>query len=313
MTEDHDIHRDGGRETDRRRFMGLLAAGTAAAVSQQTASATPIVSVAAAAVAGSTDVPSAFDQMIKLRASLDPRPVYMWLVGKRYLLLPGGRSLPLCGMVNCSITRCTRKAPDAFDLLVHEYNYNTDFATGRWRDELVMPVTGRAVPSPVGKGPPVRHEWRAAYAYQGSLAGAGEFPPEAIRKYGADADLTIDRKVHPGEVFGDEIAFTNDWYLRVAPRQANTKGWWVRELSTVRGSLQAARDPREVYVPSRTAYSIVYDVLPWMQLDDVGGTVLTTASGGKTTSAAELPEAIREIFMQRNPEALGDPERLLRE
>jgi hypothetical protein len=270
------------------------------------------VPIAAGAPAANWQDPrSLLDSMLKLRASLDERPVYMWLLGHRYLVMPDGRSLPLCSMSNCSVTRSVRTADDAFELTVLEYNYNTPFGTREWRDSLVMPLTERTVGAPRGKAEPVRHEWRLRTEYEGRLDGSKEFPDTVHQRYGADAQLTIDRKIHPPDVLGDEIAFTQDWYLRLAPRDPARRGWWVRELSTVRGALRAVLDPRQRYVPSRTSYSIVYDVQPWMQLDGVGGHVLTTAVGGKATRADELPEELRRLMAQRDPEALGDPDRLL--
>ena len=252
-----------------------------------------------------------FETFLKLRASLDERPVYQWLLGHRYLMLNDGSSYPLCQMSNCSIARTRRKGAGAFELTLVEYNYNTDFDSGEWRDTLRMPVTGREVAVPQGRAEPVRHEWRRQYAFEGRLADSHEFPPSTHERFGADAQLTIDRKLYRPERLGDEIAFTQDWYLRVAPRQAGRKGWWVRELSTVRGDARQALDPRQMCIPARTSYSIAYDFHPWMQLDGVPGHVLTTAVGGKAQHADELPGAIRRIMSQRDPGSLGDPRALL--
>ena len=64
--------------------------------------------------------------MLKLRASLDARPVYMWLPGHRYLVMPDGRSLPRCSMLNCSVTRSIRKSDEYLERTVLEYNDNSD-------------------------------------------------------------------------------------------------------------------------------------------------------------------------------------------
>lgn len=300
-SDDHSFH-------ERRQVLGLL--GAAMGVGGLGA-ADAFAAAAAPATRDWQDARTLLDSMLKLRASLDARPVYMWLLGLRYLVMPDGRSLPLCSMSNCSVTRSVRTADDAFELTVLEYNYNTPFGSREWRDSLVMPVTGRSVPAPQGKTEPVKHEWRLRSAYEGRLDGSHEFSKAVHERYGADAQLTIDRKIHPPDVLGDEIAFTQDWYLRVAPKDPAKRGWWVRELSTVRGALREVLDRRQQYVPSRTSYSIVYDVQPWMQLDDAGGHVLTTAVGGKATRASDLPEGLRRLMAQRNPESLGDPERLL--
>lgn len=298
-----------GVSTGRRRTLALLgAAGTAAGLS-------PVVHAAAATAAAAPafrNPREEFDAFVRLRGSLDERPVYMWLLGKRYLVMNDGRALPLCSMYNCSITRARRKSADAFELTVVEYNYNTDFATGEWRDTLTMPVTGRQVPAPQGRAEPVHHEWQPRYAFEGLLRESTEFPPSTHERFGPDAQLTIDRKVHPVERLDGELAFTQDWYLRVAPRDPAKQRWWVREVSTVRGDARAAMDPRVSYVPSRTSYSIVYGVQPWMQLDGVPGHVMTTAVGGKATRADELPASIRRIMSERDPGSLVDPEKLLR-
>jgi hypothetical protein len=300
-SDDHSVH-------DRRQLLGFLGAGLAlGALDGSDATAAPT----APAGRNWQEPRTMLDSMLKLRASLDARPVYMWLLGHRYLVMPDGRSLPLCSMSNCSVTRSVRTADDAFELTVLEYNYNTPFDSREWRDTLVMPLTGRAVAAPQGKAESVKHEWRLRTAYEGRLDGSHEFSEPVHQRYGADAQLTIDRKIHPPDILGDEIAFTQDWYLRIAPKAPGKRGWWVRELSTVRGALRDVVDRRQKYVPSRTSYSIVYDVQPWMQLDDVGGYVLTTAVGGKATRASELPEGLRQLMAQRNPESLGDPERLL--
>lgn len=252
-----------------------------------------------------------FETFLKLRASLDERPVYQWLVGRRYLMLNDGTSFPLCAMANCSIARTRRKDPDSFELTLVEYNYNTEFESGEWRDTLRMPVTHREVAVPQGRAEPVRHEWQRQYSFEGRLADSHEFPPSTHERFGADAQLTIDRKLYRPEVLGDEISFTQDWYLRVAARQPGRKGWWVRELSTVRGDARHALDPRAMCVPGRTSYSIAYDFHPWMQLDGVPGHVLTTAVGGKVECADELPEGVRRIMSRRDPGSLGDPRKIL--
>lgn len=252
-----------------------------------------------------------FEAFLRLRASLDERPVYKWLVGHRYLMLNDGSSYPLCAMSNCSIARTRRKGADSFELTLIEYNYNTDFETGEWRDTLRMPLIDRSVAVPQGRAEPVRHEWRRQYAFEGRLADSHEFPPTTFERFGADAQLTIDRKLYRPELLGDEIAFTQDWYLRVAPRQPGKRGWWVRELSTARGDARRALDAREMCVPARTSYSIAYDFHPWMQLDGLPGHVLTTAVGGKAEHADELPEGIRRIMSRRDPGSLGDPGMLL--
>jgi Protein of unknown function (DUF1838) len=294
---------------DRRQVLALLGAGMGLSALGSTGS---VAASAPAAARDWQDPRTLLDSMLKLRASLDARPVYMWLLGHRYLVMPDGRSLPLCSMSNCSVTRSIRKSDESFELTVLEYNYNTDFETREWRDSLVMPVTGRAVPTPQGRAEPVRHEWRLRYAYEGRLDEAHEFSEATLERYGADAQLTIDRTIHPPDILGNEIAFTQDWYLRVAPADRGKRGWWVREVSTVRGALRDVVDRRQNYVPSRTSYSIVYDLQPWMQLEGVGGYVLTTAVGGKAARAGDLPEGIRRLMAQRNPESLGDPERLLK-
>ena len=294
---------------DRRQVLALLGAGMGMSALGPTESAAAPTPVAAQ---DWQDPRTLLDSMLKLRSSLDARPVYMWLLGHRYLVMPDGRSLPLCSMSNCSVTRSIRKSDQSAELTVLEYNYNTDFETREWRDTLVMPITGRAVPTPQGRAETAKHEWRLRYAYEGRMDDAHEFSAAALERYGADAQLTIDRKIHPPDILGDEIAFTQDWYLRVAPTDPGKRGWWVREVSTVRGALRDVVDRRQQYVPSRTSYSIVYDVQPWMQLDGVGGYVLTTAVGGKATRAGDLPEGIRRLMAQRNPESLGDPEALLK-
>lgn len=252
-----------------------------------------------------------FEAFLRLRASLDERPVYKWLVGHRYLMMNDGTSYPLCAMSNCSIARTRRKDADSFELTLVEYNYNTEFDSGEWRDRLRMPFTHREVAVPQGRAEPVRHEWRRQYAFEGRLADSHEFPPSTFERFGADAQLTIDRKLYRPELLGEEVAFTQDWYLRVAPRQPDKRGWWVRELSTVRGEARRALDPREMCVPARTSYSIAYDFHPWMQLDGVPGHVLTTAVGGKAERADELPDGIRRIMSQRDPGSLGAPHLIL--
>lgn len=293
---------------DRRQMLGLLGAGfglSALGVADAAGTAR------GANVQDWKDPRTLLDSMLKLRASLDERPVYMWLLGLRYLVMPDGRSLPLCSMSNCSVTRSVRTADDAFELTVVEYNYNTPFGSREWSDALEMPLTGRKVQAPQGKAETVKHEWRLRTLYEGRLDGSSEFSEVVHQRYGPDAQLTIDRKIHPPDVLDGDVAFTQDWYLRVAPKAPGKRGWWVRELSTVRGALRDVLDTRQKYVPSRTSYSIVYDVQPWMQLDDAGGHVLTTAVGGKAVRASDLPEGLRRLMGERNPESLGDPERLL--
>jgi hypothetical protein len=292
----------------RRRALALLGAGAAGLLT----AATPTASRAATPSAGIPDQRAQFDAFVRLRGSLDERPVYMWLIGRRYLVMNDGRSFPLCGTSNCSITRARRQADDAFELTVMEYNYNTDFTTGEWRDALPMPITGRQVPSPQARADPVHHVWRPRHAFEGRLRESTEFPPSTLDLFGGDALLTIDRKVHAPELMDGEIAFTQDWYLRVSPVDASKKGAWVREVSTVRGDARAAANPRENCVPARTSYSIVYGIPAWTQLEGVPGHVLTTAVGGKATRAADLPPSVRRLMSQRDPGSLGDPETLLR-
>jgi hypothetical protein len=66
-----------------------------------------------------------------------------------------------------------------------------------------------------------------------------------------------------------------------------------------------------LYAESRTSYAITYAFQPWMQLDDQEGWVVTAGIGGKTDDRDKVPESILRILAARNPEALGDPRRLL--
>ncbi len=253
------------------------------------------------------------EAVVKLRGSLDERPVWLWLIGKRYVVTPDGRSLPLCSVYNVSLTRWRRESPQGYGITVLEYNYNTDFDTGLWRDTLVMPLTGRAVPAPVGRAEPVLHHWSMRHQYEGPLAQAGEFSAAAVEALGADSALTIDRRIHGPESLGDEVSFVQDWFLRIRPPvpAPGRRGWWVREVATVRGSRRDVDDPSILFAESRTSYSITYGFQPWMQLDDQEGWVVTAGIGGKADDRDKVPASILEILAARNPEALGDPVRLL--
>ena len=265
----------------------------------------------ASAAPGAAD--GRLEAVVKLRGSLDERPVWLWLIGKRYVVTPDGRSLPLCSVYNVSLTRWRRESPQGFGITVLEYNYNTDFATGLWRDTLVMPLTGRAVPAPVGRAEPVVHHWSMSHRYEGPLGEAGEFSAATVASLGADSALTIDRRIHGPEALGDEVSFVQDWFLRIRPVAPvpGRRGWWVREVATVRGSRRDIEDPAVLYAESRTSYAITYGFQPWMQLDDRQGWVVTAGIGGKTDDRAKVPESILRILEQRNPEALGDPRTLL--
>jgi hypothetical protein len=251
--------------------------------------------------------------VVKLRGSLDERPVWLWLIGKRYVVTPDGRSLPLCSVYNVSLTRWRRESPQGYGITVLEYNYNTDFDTGLWRDTLVMPLTGRAVPAPVGRAEPVVHHWSMSHQYEGTVGKAGEFSAATVAAMGADSALTIDRRIHGPEALGDEVSFVQDWFLRIRPAvpAPGRRGWWVREVATVRGSRRDVEDPSVLYAESRTSYAITYAFQPWMQLDDQEGWVVTAGIGGKTDDRDKVPESILRILAARNPEALGDPRRLL--
>jgi hypothetical protein len=278
---------------------------------------TPATAVARADDAGPTvldlDDPEArLEAIVKLRGSLDPRPIWVWLIGRRYAITPDG-VLPLCSVYNCSVVRWQRTARDRFDLPVLEFNFNTDFVTGEWREELVMPVTGRAVKVPVARSEVVRHKWKLASRFEGTLAGAGEFPDGTLRRFGAESRTRIDRKVHGPEWLADEVAFTQDWLLRVEPAVPGIPTVDIREIATVRGFVRDVADPRVLSAPSRTAYSIVYGFPEWTHLQDVPGHVLTSGVGGKASSSDELPAGIRQLLALKHPEALGNLERLLPE
>ncbi len=303
----------------RRQVLGLLGAGIATATAPPGDAAAGRRPGAAAATPapgpGGLDLDDPkvlLDSVVKLRGSLDARPVYVWMIGRRYVLTPDDRAHPLCAVRNVSITRWRRIADDAVELSVLEYNYNTDFASGEWRDSLVMPITGRSVRMTTAPAELIRHRWSLRHQFEGRLEDANEFPPTAQQRYGAGAQLTIDRTIHPPELLGDEMAFTQDWYLRIAPQVPDKAPWFVREVATVRGAIAGVADRRQPFVPSRTSYSIVYGFQPWMQLEGVQGQVFTAGFGGKTTGAGDLPRSIHQLLAAKNPEALGDPERLLR-
>lgn len=295
---------------DRRRILATLgAAAVAAFASRSVIAAAPEVA-ASRPVLDLEDPNARLDAIVKLRGSLDPRPIWVWLIGRRYAITPDG-VLPLCSVYNCSVVRWQRVARDRFELPVLEYNFNTDFVTGEWRDELVMPVTGRRVKAPAPRVDVVRHTWQLDYRFDGTLAQAAEFPDSTIRRFGAESRTRIDRKVHGPEWLGDEVAFTQDWRLHVDPAVQGIPTVDIREVATVRGSVHDVADPKVVCAPSRTAYSIVYGFPEWMQLQDVPGHVLTSGVGGKATSGDELPVGIRQLLALKHPDALGDLERLL--
>lgn len=291
-------------------MLATLGAAAVAAFASNTVTAAAREAAASRPVIDLEDPDARLDAIVKLRGSLDPRPIWVWLIGRRYAITPGG-VLPLCSVYNCSIVRWQRTARDRFDLPVLEYNFNTDFVTGEWRDELVMPVTGRRVKAPAPRVDVVRHKWQLDYRFDGTLAQSEEFPESTIRRFGAESRTRIDRKVHGPEWLGDEVAFTQDWLLHVDPAVPGIPTVDIREIATVRGSVHEVADPKVVCAPSRTAYSIVYGFPEWMQLQDVPGHVLTSGVGGKATSGDELPAGIRQLLKLKHPEALGDLERLL--
>jgi hypothetical protein len=300
------------RSAGRRRALAALGAAAVASLAP--------TSLPAAARAGSAgparldldDPETRLEAIVKLRGSLDPRPIWVWLIGRRYAITPDG-VLPLCSVYNCSIVRWQRTARDRFDLPVLEFNFNTDFVTGEWRDELVMPVTGRAVKAPAPRSDVVRHKWKLASLFEGTLADAKEFSDATLRRFGAESRTRIDRKVHGPEWLADEVAFTQDWLLRVEPAVPGIPTVDIREIATVRGLVRDVADPKVVSAPSRTAYSIVYGLPEWTQLQHVPGHVLTSGVGGKASNSDELPAGIRQLLALKHPEALGNLERLLPE
>jgi hypothetical protein len=298
-----------GFDPERRRL--LQTAGLAAGVA---ALGGPLLAepqrITGAGVPPPGDAKAVFDAIVKLRGSLDDRPVLIWMTGRRYAVLPDGEVYPLCSAVSCSVTRWVRLDDERVALTLVEYNFNTDFETGEWREELTMPVTGQRVRPPEPETKVVTHEWRAAYRFDGPVSGFPEVDAAQAEHLGPDSPVAIDRRVRGPQLLGDDVAFTQDWKGRVVSTRLG-RTLWVREVATVRGSARAVADPRTRYVPSSTAYSILYNFQPWMRMDEVQGHVLTAGFGGKALTSAELPAHVRELVGRRHPEALHSPERLL--
>ena len=250
------------------------------------------------------------EALVKMRGGTDGRIGFAWIKGVRYALV-GGRLEPMCGVLNCTITRYRRLTPDSFDLRLYEISFYTNLATGQYQPALKMPFTSKTVDVPLYRTGPGQHVVKTSNKEEMSWSKKNTGDEAAARMLAPDGKIYYNVELSQPTIQGDNVWLTTEATTRLVPNSPADKPWFYKELITNHGSLKQLLDPAVPYVAADASYTLMMDWRPWMQMEGIDGHTLDHAIGGHVLSVDALPTEIVEHMKTHHPDIVADPMRWL--
>lgn len=228
----------------------------------------------------------------KLQYRTDSGLVFWWMRG-RYFGQIDAALTPLYGLNWGVIQRVAQRSDGGFDVREIELSFHTDLEFKQRLTTFHNPITNEDVAvefSPLG--PSVVHYSRdnlpqIPTQMVGSTAESTSIPPEAL-------------------VIGDQILFSSRSATRVMTPGVPDRTF--NDITTISGSLKAARDPSVTSVPAMLQSS---DVTSWqrgLKMGDQPGSMTLRALGGKVGRLDHMPPSWLAMLRDAAPDIAADPE-----
>lgn len=250
------------------------------------------------------------EALVKMRGSTDGRTGFAWIRGTRYAQV-GGKLEPMCGLLNCTITRYRRISPDAFDMRLYEMSFYTNPETGVYQPELKMPFTGKSVEVPLYRTGPGQHVVKTSNSEEMTWSKENTTSEEAARKLAPDGRILYNVFLSQPLLQGRHVWLTTTATTLLEPNDPDEKPWSYKELITNRAILDEVADPARTWVDATSSYTLVMDWRPWMMMDGVDGTTVDHAVGGRVWKLDDLPNDILTHIQQYHPDVAADPTKWL--
>lgn len=269
-----------------------------------------LAALVAAPAFGKPDDFDRLEALVKMRGSVDGAICFNWIKGIRYAQV-GHEIKPMCGLLNCTITRHTRLSPDSFDMRLYELSFYTNESTGQYQPKLQMPFTGKHVDVPLYRTGPGQHIVKTANHEVMSWNKNNTTSEAAARMLAPDGKIYYDVELSEPTIRGDHVWLTTESTTRLEPLDPSNKPWFYKEIISHRASRRAVLDPATAHVDSASSYTLVMSWRPWMQMGDLDGRTLDHAIGGRVMKMEELPAEILSHMRQHHPDVVADPARWL--
>ena len=226
--------------------------------------------------------------------------------GTRYARV-GQEVRPICGVLNCTLSRYSKISEDAYDLRLYEMSFYTNLATGKYQPILEMPFTGKKVEVPLYRTGPGQHIVKTSNREEMSWSRKNTTSEEAAKQLAPDGKIYYSVDLSQPTIAGNDVWLTTEATTRLEPHAAAEKPWNYKELITNHGRLDELADPRIHSVDSVTSYTLVMDWRPWMQMDGVEGQTIDHAVGGRVWRLEDLPQELIWHLQEHHPDVANDP------
>jgi len=273
----------------RREF--VLAAGASAslgALGTETA-----VGGASAANQPAADPRQSNAGILKLMASLGPKPSPWWFAGLLYAQQGESKPRPFVRCEGCEEYMTVRQPDGSYLMHGRTLTFFRDVDTLDWIDEFNNPLTGKRsevkpnILKSDGPGGFVYPADGSAGYFSGAMGNMGQLA------YKKPTDAAAEAKPAPpkGELSWHVVA---DQVLATTNRAIDTPAQpWV-ETSTMFTSRAAFFDPEVLSTPANGVSTYLSPWLRWMEMEGVPGHLVWHASSVKLRSLDELPDGYRK-------------------
>jgi hypothetical protein len=228
----------------------------------------------------------------RIRYSAGPGLTFWWLRATKYGLVDH-RLTPLFGMEIGSVARTRDVVGGGFEATSLEVVFFTDLATGERVDAIVNPYTGETLARPDSLiGPTTVDYTPDGPRYPAALPGVRFTMQPAIGLFAIE---------------GDDVWLRDDNSTTATAEAGGAPLFVLNDWSTYHCSRGALEDAGLASVPATVAFNAESGWLPWMNMGNRPGAMLSRGSGRKLPDLEAMPERYRRLLRERYPEVARDP------
>jgi len=226
----------------------------------------------------------------RLSGALDDRLIIWWMSGTRYGVV-NAQSRALYGMQVGMFHHWFRQADGSFKAAFFELTYYSDPVTGQLLREFTNPYTGQTNKvRHVRLGPEIRH-----------LTIDGLISPDNPLVHDYRSDLG------PALVNGNNLWIPTSVEATIRFPKPTAPEILLNIYTTVQGKLDDAMNTSIRSAPCTFEFHNVLKWEPWMQMADHAGHMMSTASGRKLESLANLPADYLGMAEEVHGKYIADP------
>lgn len=279
---------------------GLIGAAGAAAV-------LPGFAAPPKATPGDTDLRLAalnpLETVMRLRGSADGALTLAYLDAVRELVIEGD-IIPFCNLKALIVARYVPRGA-MFEAQVLECAYYIDPNTGEPHEQFRFPGAAEAVKVPKYRTGPITvrfskslDEWEDVNPGNAGEASADFAPPSSVR---------LQRSVSAPWSDGPTLLIRSNEYGRAYTDRAKPPAVFYREWIIWRGNVDQALNSDAPNLPSEYSYSALSSWRPWMKMGNTPGNTAENGRGKKIASVDDLPEDLKRLVAQNDPDVLDNP------